>query len=78
MKTWEKFSLTAIGCVTTIICFGLVAYAVALPRYAVTESGGVYVINDRFHGEIFACTLAERTWGCLRMDPARSRIVEAP
>lgn len=77
MNTRERFMLSTMWCVTSIICFGLVAYAIALPRFQVTKfTDEGWVINDRFASEIFVCTFAEKQYGCLRIEPSRARIVE--
>ena len=75
MKNTEKFALTAMICVTLILCAGFIAYAIALPRFQVTLHNETFVINDRFNGEIFACTIAKSTYGCVRVNPSNSKIV---
>ena len=77
MRTWERFMLSTMWCVTAIICFGLVAYAIALPRFQVTKlSDESWTINDHFTSEIFICTLVKKIYGCVRINPSNSRVVE--
>ena len=70
-------------CVTVLACAALIAYAIALPRYQVSQHGDGFLVNDRFSNEIFYCTgtlnpAPTRAYVCLRIDPAHSAIVEAP
>ena len=82
MKNIEKFVLVAMVCVTLILCSGLIAYAIALPRYQVTKDVTGYLINDRFKGEIFGCRASQSAkdknfyYGCVRIDPQHSKIIE--
>ena len=77
MKNLEKFSLAAMFCVTLILCSGLIAYAIALPRFQVTLHDETFIINDRFIGEIFACKIVPKSvYGCLRINPSSAKIVE--
>jgi len=61
-------------CVTLILCSGLIAYAIALPRFQVTEKDGSILINDRFKGKIFYCTIIENTYVCAPLAPQESEV----
>ena len=70
---------TVLWCITALICAALIAYAIALPRYQISERGDGFLINDRFSSEIFYCTIPRETrvYGCLRLNPASSTIIDA-
>lgn len=66
-------------CITALFCAALVAYAIAIPRYQVSERGEGFLVNDRFWSELFYCTIPRGgdVYACLRIDPAHSTIIEA-
>jgi len=76
MKSIERFILVAMICTTLILCSGLIAYAIALPRFQViNRDDGDFVINDSFTGEIFLCGVAESDYGCLLLNPQEAELL---
>jgi len=76
MKSIERFILVAMICITLILCSGLIAYAIALPRFQIiNRDDGDFVINDSFTGEIFLCGVAESTYGCMLLNPQEAELL---
>lgn len=68
--------LVVMICITLILCSGLIAYAIALPRFQVTEheADDSFLINDRFKGKIFYCSIIEGTYVCAPLAPQESEV----
>ena len=69
MKDSTRFLLVTIVCLVSIVCSGLLAYAIAIPRFQVSLHDETFLINDRFRGHLFACTVVEGVYRCVRLNP---------
>lgn len=73
MKPWERLVITAACCLSTVLSAAIIAVAIALPRYQVSHKDpDSFTINDRFLSDIYECTMVDKVFACLKINPAGS------